>query len=236
MNDDRAECTNLRSLLVSRKIVNVVLQDTDDHYLYESVVTDFDDEYLYITPPIKGKGEIRLKEGDKLVIFYFEIDARYDFELTIAGSRIPSYGGFEYQCAIPTKGWRLQRRKFFRFPVHMDAQYRIVENQKDEKGSTQLVPQDDFLPCNIVDISGGGGLLMVNTPLAVGNYIELNFELTINMVDQPFREIVEVVRVLDRTTREYAHCYGVQFFLIQEAVRNNIMRFVIQKQREFLST
>ena len=233
--NDKKEIKNVYAVLKAPRAVQVILRTEGGKGLYTSVITDFDEENIFITAPTKGKADISLKEGDRVRIVYFADDAMYEFETQVMGFRLDQYGGREYELLVPRRAWRIQRRNFYRLPIHIDAQYREAQEEKTDTG-TKVTPAGEYKKCLITDVSGGGMAFQVNEALAIDGFVEVAFSMEQGTEKQDVCEIVKVVRVLPaRTGTKSAYQYrcGGYFFAIDERLRSEVIRFTMQKQIEF---
>jgi c-di-GMP-binding flagellar brake protein YcgR len=231
----KEEITNIRSKLTAHSPVEIVLSAEGGPHFYSSVLVDFDDDSFFILPPRRGSAEISLKEGETLRLIYPAIDALYELQTKVVGFRLDPYGEREYQCVIPRKGVRLQRREFYRLPITLEAKYRAVKFERIDD-EDKLTPVGDYMTCLIDNISGGGVSVYMDTRYEIGDLYEIEFTLALETRDKKFQEIIKIAR--DKSPRKkpvhgaHEYCYGGYFFAIDEGSRNEIIRFILKKQIE----
>lgn len=121
---------------------------------------------------------------------------------------------------------RNQLRQYARVDINIPIRLRLVKSEREE----ERVNIGSLIEGRMVDISGGGGCLIIDKSLIPGDIVSLSFKIT----DNPFNGIA--ARILRVSLQEihdttfYRH--SLQFVNIEQAVREKIIKFVFEKQRQ----
>ncbi|MBN1493051.1 MAG: flagellar brake protein [Candidatus Omnitrophica bacterium] len=227
--------TDVRAKLNAHTPVEIVVMSESGQHFYSSILVDFDDDSFFLLPPRKDKTEIHLKDGEIIKVIYPASDALYQFDSKVIGFRLDQYGGREFQCVIPRKGMRFQRREFYRLPMTLNATYHKVLVDK-VAGVKKYSAMGENKPCMIDNISGGGVSVFMNTQFSLGDLFEIEFTLELETRPKTFKQVIKVAR--DKSPKHkpvhgaYEFCYGGSYEAIEETDRNEIVRFILKKQIE----
>jgi hypothetical protein len=145
--------------------------------------------------------DLGLNPGDEIEL---ETPQREDALYIIRASVLEACKGGTYNLKRLGEKQRWQRRKFERFPVNYRAGYILLFEKVDF---------DSFKEGMILNISRGGVLLMVKTPLQLMSELQLFFEIPLNRERGISTSMKgKVVREhLPAAGGEWQYGYGVEF-------------------------
>ena len=191
---------------------NVLLEFIDDRGLvqsYKTVVHDVTQDSLLLQAPVEKKVPVRIPPGIELSLWQEQKESAY-----VAMAKVIDNRPGEVSLLVTTKPYSIEkvpRRRFFR--IDADLPFRCGQTTGRVK-----------------NISGSGVLASVPAgTLKEGQTIE--FELDLPGLSLPLRLEGKVVRVVGRGASQTA---GIFFTLISEGMRDEIIRYVFQRQRELL--
>lgn len=235
MTDDvREPSKRIGAILRSGTLCEVCLKTQKGFSIYESIIARVESDSFYILPPKKGQMEIPLKPGDVLKIVYQAMDALYEFTTDVR-EEDKNQSQKLYCLSIPNKGYRIQRRNFFRIKIMQEAKLRLVEEVVDQK-QHKLNPVGEMKGCFLHDLSGGGVCVFSNEFVQPDQYFELSFSLPAKEGLKSFQEIVRVVRTEQTKGRgleeKFTYSMGGYFFSLEDQDRDVIVRYLYKRQLE----
>jgi c-di-GMP-binding flagellar brake protein YcgR len=235
MTTSRRECHNLDDVLLINRPVQVSLTSDENKYIYKSSIADFDSGHILITPITRHGRPASLRNGEKIQIVYFGVDAMYEFSTVVTGHKKEN----NLTLVIvekPRHCGRVQRREFFRYPLSQKAHFRLVDYE-DVDGKRKFTAKGKAIECYFDDISGGGLAFHTSKELVDESYILFEFALdTEDKKTKTFREIIKIIRTkkinpLDRKG-DFEYTYGSSFVTLTEEKQSDIIKYIIWRQIE----
>jgi len=188
-----------------------------------SLVQDVTDgRSLLITLPMDGGNPVLLEPDQIVKIIFFREDGEFYFSAKVV-DRVKSELMLLIKILQISSIERLQRRNFFRLKTVLPTHFRYVSNNKAE---------GRFFKGHAMDISGGGIRLYTERYIPPTAQIECR----IKMDDK--HEIVlngKVLRVRKVQDAELQYDIGISFVDIPEKIRDEIISFIFDQQRNIRS-
>ncbi len=121
---------------------------------------------------------------------------------------------------------RNQLRQYARVDINIPAKLRLVRSVREE-GSAEI---GGLIEGRMVDLSGGGGCVVVERAFIPGDVVSLNFKITDTVFSGIGARVLRVSLQEIHDTTFYRH--SLQFINIETSIREKIIRFVFEKQRQ----
>lgn len=195
--------------------IRLVVGEKADAGVYRARIEDFRNGKIVITSPEFAFGHTRLRRNVQVVVQFTRQDAVYQFRsrITVRTTK----GKRQNLLDPPSKIERIQRRAFVRVEMILKVQYAELPDEPDWERLQDL----SWHKTSIADISAGGVLMGLESPLSEGTVLILK----INLPDEtgfPGAVLAEVRRTF---TREEHHFGGLLFIL-----RRDFRRFFFSAQ------
>ncbi len=182
---------------------------------YRTRIEEVGKRIISIGVPVAEGQFIPLREGTKLELFFTDEVSAYSFSTSIIkriSLPIPTF-----IIEFPNKINKVQRRMFVRVPVVRPLKYRILEKEgiSEEKNGY------------MIDLSGGG--VLFNSQEKLPSKTLILVKTTLGTVD------IEVPGLVIRCIKEDdkdLYKVSVQFHEIAEKIRDKIIGYVFEVQRE----
>ncbi len=159
------------------------------------------------------------RTGEPLRVILTAEDALYEFESKVVGQQ----SGWIY-LESPKRPRRIQRRQYAREACLLPVHFRIFDAPPPFRG-----PTPPLLDGTAVNISAGGILLVSPMNAAIGDLIDLRVELDRGWAPLEVNGVVLSVAHLSLPRKEARH--HVKFVDLSEAFRDQLIRYVIDRQR-----
>lgn len=182
---------------------------------YRTRIEEVGQRILSIGVPMKDGQFIPLREGTTLEVIFADDIAAYTFSTSIIkriALPIPSF-----IIESPKKIIRIQRRQFVRVPIISQLKYQIIDKNgvsNDKKGF-------------MIDLSGGGLLLRSQENIPLQTIIVVKTQIG--------DKVMELPGIVIRTEKEIEkddYMISIQFHEISEKIRDKIIAYVFDIQRE----
>jgi len=136
---------------------------------YSGAVTEIYDCDLVLSDVMSSKGEnIPLKKGDELTVRFPDKGVVYEFDSEVVDQK----GEGVYFIKAPLKIRRTQRRRYIRLDISAPVTFRILSLQVEEGLISKLEHSGVIL-----NVGGGGILMVTKRKLKEGNFIILDMNL-----------------------------------------------------------
>ncbi len=192
----------------------------DEVTYYRSIVEAIFIDRFTVTSPTKAAAVIPLAPGTIVTIIFTDNTAIYTFTTeVISQNRKPPA---TLLLGKPIEMKRIQRRNF----VRLDTRLPISLN----KFNKNLHPGKELFSGTAFDISGGGMMFGCNTPLECGDVLEATINLNRQITVKTLGRVVRVMHNPPKSREKYS--VGFEFRVIEEPVRDKIIRFIFNQQRE----
>lgn len=130
---------------------------------------------------------------------------------------------------------KYQRREFYRFSCALEMCSRTLEKEEidaiEKKNPLFLQPGKPLKRSVIVDISGGGIRFMSNQKYETGSMLYISYNLITQSSRKQYEIVGKVLSVNELANRPGAYEHRVQYVNIDEAVREEIIRFIFEEER-----
>ena len=187
---------------------------------YSTYMEALDEATVRVAHPMFGSALVPLMPGDQVVVEYLESGGRIGFEATVVqrtGDQIP---GLILTRPKPEEIRRLQLRDFVRLDVSLPLEYvPCGARPSGEKGEVPLAPG------RVIDLSGGGALILTDEDFQVGARLDLVLHLPKRLIPAE-AEVVRRVTDVEGPIR-----LGVRFTAIDERDREYIVKYIFAEQR-----
>ncbi len=121
---------------------------------------------------------------------------------------------------------RNQLRQYARVDVNIPVKLRLISSEREED-STEI---GRIIEGRMVDISGGGGCIVLDRSFIPGDIVSISFKITEMAFSGIGARILRVSLQEIHDTTFYRH--SMQFINIETAIREKIIKFVFEKQRQ----
>lgn len=218
-----------------KSTVSVVLPDgTEGVKTYRTFVHNvLNDGRLEIVMPMEQTKLILLPIGGEYDVCFFSNGGMYRANIRIV-DRQKRDGIYIVVAEMVSGLYKYQRREYYRFNCVVDMRVRRITAQEAEayrRGQTVLMPNQALYKGIIVDISGGGARFVSRQKFHEGNFILMDFSLSILGQERSFLLLAEVIysgKIVNRTL-EYEN--RVKFVAIDSAVREEIIKYIFGEER-----
>lgn len=176
---------------------------------------------------IVGNGEgPKIKQNYKNKILMYANGRVYSGETTMIGIR------GEGEClrailTIPEELEKIERRKYFRFPIEIDLDYVLIP-KGEEYIQIKDIPKDyiySMKGTNCIDISGGGIKIFIEEPAEIGQQVLISI-----FIPEELRILCTVARI-EKDIEHKRYKAGLKFENINERSRDKIIEFIFQQVR-----
>ncbi|MEA1961738.1 MAG: flagellar brake domain-containing protein [Bacillota bacterium] len=210
----------VKDLKVNQRI-EITVDEEDTVYKSMSCrVEEITGQYIYISVPTLRGEILPLRVGLRVTVNFVQEGHSFVFNSRIVDRNMkpmPLLG-----LAKPYKIIEIQRRLWVRVGVNIPVEY-------DLKGSTDKESYGG--KGSSIDISGGGILIITTKPVDPGQILNLQIQL-------PNREPVycaaKVLRVFQEDVNKKKYKVVLEYHEISEGQRDQIMKFIFEKQREWI--
>jgi c-di-GMP-binding flagellar brake protein YcgR len=200
------------------QLLEIEMEYNEKKVIFASRVEEIEQEYLVIAAPIR-KGILQMPpSGTEILIQFRHRETLWGFQSQVIAKRLRPIP--VWLIKKPSKFIKLaQKRNWVRLGVTLPLQFEFLDRDDDEK-------YEGFT----VDISGGGLLLSSYYECKTGERLKLdlllNEENTISLV-------ARVVRTFDKDEKALQrYRVALEYEDISEILRDKVIKFVFDKQRE----
>ena len=131
---------------------------------------------------------------------------------------------------------KYQRREYYRFSCALEMCARNLEEEEinavERKSKIWLQPNRPIKRSVIVDISGGGLRFMSNQKYEVGSMIYCSYNLVRGSDRKQYELVGKVLEVTELQNKPGTFEHRVQYYNIDEATREEIIRFIFEEERK----
>lgn len=204
--------------------------DGKRHFMHTWVLDVKEDAILVYIPELEGEGETFSKEQEVDVYFWRDADAGYSFSTTIQDVQKEPVGILYLNHSENLH--RTQRRHFYRLDISLPLKFRIITDEQilelREKGRISF-PKDNMpKDGEVKSISGGGAAFISEIFINNDQVVWLEISLSKSWwVSDIYGKVLQCKKIMDNEYKIF-----VEFQLIEDNVRDEIIRFVSEKQRE----
>ncbi|MBQ8117176.1 MAG: flagellar brake protein [Lachnospiraceae bacterium] len=213
----------------------VKLSDEEERRTYQSKVYEIlTDDTLEITMPMEKTKLILLPvDGEYDVVFYTDTGL-YQCFVRIA-DRYKSNNVYILRVELTSNLRKYQRREYYRFSCALEMCSRNLEEDEqqaiEERKPYILQPGLPLKKSVIVDISGGGLRFMSTQKYEPGSLLYCSYHLVKNGVSKQYEVIGKVLSVNPIENRPGTYEHRVQYYNMDTATREEIIRFIFEEER-----
>lgn len=202
------------------EVINIEVEPgTDFSNTFRTRVEDLKQDAIVIGMPIDQGNYVPVRPGSEIIIWYWDNSASYAYYCRVQ-KRI-----FEpiplLSLEWPYKKQKVQRRNFVRVPANLPLEYRKVNEQGEEI----------FYEAFIRDLSGGGLQFQTKKRLIKGDVLQIKLGLPEDLIICKAAVTWVYTDIRDKQERYFV---GIKFMEINEKLRERVIRYVFQRQRELI--
>jgi len=210
----------VKDIKINQLIEITVDEEDTDYKNLPSRIEEVTEQYFHISVPMR-KGELLpLRVGQYLKINFVCRGRSFMFKTVVVNRRLNPLPVLIVNK--PAQLQEIQRRRWVRVPVKIELRFRKMADDGEIQpfeGST-------------VDISGGGIQFVTLDAVEAGDILELEIDLPNS---RPVFCRAKVLRVLERATKKGQFNKAIlEYQEISEGQRDRIIKFVFEKQREWI--
>ena len=131
---------------------------------------------------------------------------------------------------------KYQRREYFRFNCVLEMGARPLEEAELEatrnRGMPVILSNASLKRSVIVDISGGGLRFISGERFEKGIFVLCSFHLIINGTKKKYDTAGKILAVKEMDNRKGTYEHRVQFYYIENEVREEIIRYIFEEERK----
>lgn len=213
------------SKLRANQLIEIELIDENNHdrgaLRYPSRIEDIGTEYMSLAAPIHNSILLTIRPGQPIQVTLRVKQFNYMFE-----TRVVSRRANPIPLLIVEKPSKIisvqQKREYVRLPINLPVKYQLLDTK-----ATNPIMQGQT-----IDISAGGLLFIAADELQQSDILELEITLTDQEIIRCTAKVIRVsIEEVDRLKR---FKLAVGYEDITEAQRDQIFKFIFDKQREWI--
>ncbi|MBR1700994.1 MAG: flagellar brake protein [Lachnospiraceae bacterium] len=218
----------------------VKLSEEEERKVYQSKVYEIlTDDTLEITMPMEKTKLILLPvDGEYDMIFYTDTGLYQCFARIV--DRYKSNNVYILRVELTSNLRKYQRREYYRFSCALEMCSRNLEEEEqqavEEKKPYILQPGLPLKKSVIVDISGGGIRFLSTQKYESGSLLYCSYHLVKNGVSKQYEVIGKVLSVKDVENRPGTYEHRVQYYNMDTATREEIIKFIFEEERKSRQT
>lgn len=197
--------------------INIIIKLGSYQGAYPSKISDIDENSIKVLTPSSQGGLIPLRENDEVDILFPGDSAAFKYTAVVRDRVLEPVP--QTIITLPDELERIQRRDYFR----LEVKEKVVYCKIDDDGEVSGEPVETTTS----DLSGGGARIIVEEKLEPEVLLELYFEISV-IKETPI--IGKVVNIYRTTSTVEA---GIEFVNIEAKIRDKIMGWLFDKQREW---
>lgn len=194
------------------KMIKTRISGEKEEYSSRIIDIEQDGEIFIIETPLKKMQLVMLMNGSKLnMIYMLENLGVLSCDIEVV-DKLKENGIPLIRVKRVSNIKKIQRRNFFRLETALDVTIRKIDDIIVEKVKT-------------IDISGGGMRIISNQKFEINDIVKINF----NINNKEYEFDSKVVKTNEDKDRKEV---SLQFIEILEKDRNEIIKYIFDKQRE----
>ncbi len=190
---------------------------------YLSTLEDFDDKAFYISVPLSKQHIVPIRVGTVLDIYFTDMNKSYFFQATVIDRKTDPF-----PMLVISKPIQIdirERRKYFRCKTSIPIFVKV-----NNKNASEYLGVPNGIKTITRNISGGGMLFSSTLPFPSG--IILQIEMHLPSLPAPAMILCRVIRTIDLSKGETKYGVAVNFVIIEEKIRNEILKYIFDIERE----
>ncbi|HUI93100.1 MAG TPA: PilZ domain-containing protein [Chitinivibrionales bacterium] len=180
--------------------------------------------FLTVQYDVEGEDRSRaVSDTEVRFVFARQSDGLYGVQVKVANSKEPGVLDLLHTLDIR----RNQLRQYVRVPTDLSLRFRLLTTKNPDKSE---ILRGHLITTRMCDISGGGLSFKHNQALRLGDLIGISFDLPGQMLSGITGKIVHLSLQEDKEGHQFKH--HVQFVTIEQGQRDDIIRYVTEKERQ----
>jgi len=212
----------LDSIKINKIIEIEVGHGTDYSGTYRTRVEDIKKNSLVIGMPINQGNYVPLRPGSEVIIWHWANSASYAYYCRVKERTLEPLPLVFLEWP-PFEIKKVQRRDFVRVPVNLYLEYKLEHGPELE---TEV-----FHKVSIRDLSGGGTQFIAKNKLIKGDTLKIKLFLPNDTINCKAKVMWVYTEIKDNKERLLT---GIKFVDIPEKVRDKIIKYVFERQRELI--
>lgn len=202
--------------------INVGVTKGDYAGLYDSRIEDINQKHILISLPTLKGVPFPIRPGTEVEVSFITNEGRFSFSSVVEG-RV-SEGIVLLQLKRPEYIYRSELRKYFRVETRLKT--KVTKLYFDKQNGDILAKMNSY-DVLIKDISGGGVRIVSEVEFQEGDVLLFDLSDIFTGINEIFGNIIKLYSKIDRKYE-----YGVEFILIKERDRDQIIKYVFKRQIE----
>lgn len=191
--------------------------------IHRAIVVSNKETYFKLQWDAEKEEGVQFFSGQEIKIAFARSgDGVYAIEVELFRSEPPS----TIDCLHTMKLKRNQLRQFVRIEVNLPIRIRLIPTEKTNDKA--LFPK--HVEGKLLDLSGGGLSFLYGKPFVPGDRLSLQFTLTTGRFSAITGKVLRVSLQEGKHGNYYRH--HIQFDAIDQSVRDKIVKFIFEKQRQ----
>lgn len=207
----------------------------EDTIEYASQILDFtEDDCIICAMPIQEGHVVPLQRGQRFEGYFYSENKIYKALCSIK-SRGKEGNIYIIEISLESTLVRIQRREYFRMNCLMYATLQIVSDIKDgQEAFINKAADVNKEKCTIVDISGGGIRAFTKEHYEKGMLVAIQLILEFNNGKKEKNIVGKVIDSFKNSNDASMYDNRIQFVDIKEADRDEIIKYIFERQRNIL--
>lgn len=216
-------------LKIGKKIeIEIMSKKKLEFIQYQSKVEDIDEKEVYIWMPVVKGNIVPLSIGEEVSVNFIEKDGIYSFTGKIQRRASKPYPFFTLE--YPENLRRIQRRGFVRVALNLAIELK-TEVEKKSKDGKEIEMVEVIHKGVSRDLSGGGVYIMSVLKFKLDDEFKMTFKLTNGLEFLNLKTKIKRIDVIEKEKRKI-YGYGFEFYEIDDRLRENIISYLFNLQRE----
>lgn len=192
---------------------------------YLSRIEDIKDKKeIMIGLPLDKGTIVPLRIGSIVNINITKADGVYTFAAKIQKRELKPFPHFTIE--FPKSIKRIQRRNYVRIPINIVVLYKNLGNGT-VKSSDEIIEEKGVT----VNISGGGLYLLTVKEMEMEDKLTVSFSLPNGVVCKDIKTVIKRKEIVGQNDKKRL-AYGIEFVEIDEKLRDQIIVYLFELQRE----
>ncbi len=211
----------MEDIRINQLIEVTVDEANTEYHSMASRIEGVDRDFFHISVPTYRGSVLPLSLGTHLLVSMIHRGDVFRFNTVISGRKrdpIPML-----TIKKPDDLHKIQRRYWVRLAATLPVKMSVIKESNEEVHESTA---------QTIDISGGGLLLMTSQPLEVGQVLNMQIELHSNEVFGCKGKVIRSFR--DDNTGKGNLKTAIEFIEISERSRDRIVKFIFERQREWI--
>lgn len=219
-----------------KKSEESLYKDSKPKIYVSQVLDEMENGNMLVSMPIQGGNVIPLAKGEKFTATFYTKAGLLACDVVVTGRyKKDSLFLLEMSCLSGLE--KIQRREYFRLECKQEVQYRIIDEEERQYIEEGKAYSPDELNLEwkkgvILDISGGGLRFVSASKEEKETMIEARFEIELEGSMEVVYALGMLLRSAQSQNNHRIYEQRVQFYRMDDAMRERIIRYIFQTQRE----